>query len=422
MFAICGLNHKTAPLTVREKVSLSVDQQEALLNKLINIHAVNEAVILSTCNRTEIYCDTNDPQGLITWLAHENQLTAAALSPYLYLYQGYQGVRHALNVACGLDSMMLGEPQILGQMKQAYQQACRLGVINTNLRQVFEYVFSASKRIRGQTGIGTNPVSVAYTAAQIINQSFTDLKSLRVFLIGSGETANLVAKYLHQYGVAHFFIASKTLEKAQQLASSFDGEALTINEIPQYLAKTDVVISATACPVPFINKRLVEQALTQRLNAPMFFLDLAVPRDIEPEVGELESVTLYNIDDLQIIITKGLTERRSAALKAEHLIDNEMDKYARKNRSLLAKDVICDYRHYMQHLAEQELQRAQAKLSAGSEQQIVLQEFCQRLVNKLTHSTTIGLRQAAWDGREELFELVNYLYKKPIVQSYEKIS
>ena len=413
VFVACGLNHKTAPLDVREKMARPTEVQDTLLNNLVGLSAVNEAAILSTCNRTEIYCDTEDPDSIIPWLAHQHQLPTEMLAPYLYIHHGHQGVRHTLRVASGLDSMMIGEPQILGQMKQAYQQACRVGTIKHNLRHVFQYVFGASKRVRNRSGIGNNPVSIAFAAVQLIGQIFSDFKSLNVFLIGSGETASLVAKYLHKEGVKHIMIASRTHDNASQLATSIQGEALSIGDIPQYLSEADVVISATACPLPFINKSLVEHALSQRAFAPMFFLDLAVPRDIEANVGELDGVHLYNIDDLQTMINKGMDERRTAALQAEQMIESELDNYIRLQRSLNAKEIICDYRHQMQNLAQHELQRAMQKLSTGKCQYSVLTEFSERLVNKLTHAPTVGFRRAAWDNREELFELAQYLFNVP---------
>ncbi|MDI1351855.1 MAG: glutamyl-tRNA reductase, partial [bacterium] len=252
VFVACGLNHKTAPIKVREKVALQPAMQDSFLTSLLNVPAVNEAAILSTCNRTEIYCDTEDPQVLARWLAHEHQLSPDSLSPFLYLHEGHNGIKHTLRVASGLDSMMIGEPQILGQMKQAYQHACRLGTVKTRLRPVFEYIFSASKRIRTRSGIGANPVSIAYAAVQLIGQSFSNFSALNVFLIGSGETASLVAKYLHQQGVSNFIIASRTVENAQKLADKFGGKTLSIGQIPQSLSLADVVISATACPLPFI--------------------------------------------------------------------------------------------------------------------------------------------------------------------------
>lgn len=423
VFVACGLNHKTAPINVREKVALPSAMHDSLLNSLLDLSEVNEAAILSTCNRTEIYCDTKDPQALVGWLAKEHHLSKESLSPFLYIHEGHQGIKHTLRVASGLDSMMIGEPQILGQMKQAYQQACRLGSIKTQLRPVFEYIFSASKRVRTRSGIGTNPVSIAYAAVQLIGQFFSNYKSLNVFLIGSGETASLVAKYLHQQGVHQFMIASRTRDNAKKLADTFGGKTLSIGDIPQHLAHADVVISATACPLPFINKNLVEHALKQRNHAPMFFLDLAVPRDIENDVRELDHVHLYNVDDLNIMIEKGMDERRHAALQAEQLVESELDNYIRWHRSLRAKDIICDYRNQMQNLAQQELERAIKKLSLGHSQQSVLNEFSERLVNKLTHNPTAGLRQIAWDGREDLLSLAQYLFNTTeSLSPYEKIS
>ena len=423
VFVACGINHKTAPLEVREKIALTFNRQDALLNNLIGLTTVNEAAVLSTCNRTEIYCETTAPESIIPWLAKEHNFDQKMLSSYLYLHHGHQGIRHTLRVASGLDSMMLGEPQIFGQMKQAYHFACQLGTVKTNLRQVFQYVFSASKRVRNGSGIGANPVSVASTAVQLMGQLFPHFHTLRVFIIGSGETATLVAKYLFKQGVRNFFIASRTHSHAQQLAAPFAGEAITIGDIPQFLAKADVVVSATACPLPFINKSLVEHALKQREKAPMFFLDLAVPRDIEANVAELDHVHLYNIDDLQSIIVKGMDKRRTQAVQAEQLIDNELENYLRRHRALRAKDIITEYRSQMQSMAQQELQRAEEKLAAGFSQEKILPEFCARLVNKLAHLPTIGLKQAAEDGREELFDLVHYLFNSPLIQTtYEEIS
>ncbi|MDP3562737.1 MAG: glutamyl-tRNA reductase [Legionellaceae bacterium] len=410
VFIACGLNHKTAPIHIREQFALSANQEE-LLSRLMDQPEINEAAILSTCNRTEIYCDTHDPSIIIPWFANEQRLSPEVIKPYCYMYHANQGIKHTLRVASGLDSMMLGEPQILGQMKQAYQVANNAGAIGNQLHLLFQYIFKASKRVRNRSGIGNNPISVAFAATQLMSQLFTDFQTLRVFLIGSGETSTLVAKYLHQQGVEHFMITNRTDENAKFLASKYDGETIPIVDIPQYLHKADVIVSATTCPLPFISKSMVEQALKQRDNAPMFLLDLAVPRDIESEVAELANVHLYNIDDLTDLTEKGMNERRTAALKAEQLIDNELENYILWHRSLQAKDTICDYRSQMQDLAQIELQRATQKLSSGQCQYDVLNEFSQRLVNKLMHIPTIGLRQAAVDNRNELLDLANYLFK-----------
>ncbi|WP_133126747.1 glutamyl-tRNA reductase [Legionella nagasakiensis] len=423
MFVACGLNHKTAPIDVREKVALPVSTQNTVLNRLVGLPAVNEAAILSTCNRTEIYCDTNDPLSILPWLAKEQEVSLDVIAPHFYIHHEHHGIRHTLRVASGLDSMMLGEPQILGQMKQAYQHACHAGTIKSSLRQVFQYVFNASKRIRNLSGIGNNPVSIAFAAVQLIGQRFVDFNSLNVFIIGSGEIASLVAKYLHKQGASHFMVASRSHENAKLLAQTFTGKALTISDIPQYLPQADVVISATACPLPFITKNLVEQAMNNRHQMPMFFLDLAVPRDIEVNIKELPGVDLYNIDDLKTMTEKGMDERRNAALQAERLIDFELENYIRWHRSLRAKEIICNYRSQMQEMAQQELQRAMQKLAAGHCQYTILSEFSERLVKKLTHAPTVGLRQAAWDNRQDLLDLVQYLFNTSTnLPSYEKVT
>ncbi|GGI86073.1 glutamyl-tRNA reductase [Legionella impletisoli] len=411
MFIACGLNHKTAPLDVREKIALPMEKQASMLNRLVELPLVSEAAILSTCNRTEIYCQAEDPDAIIPWIAKEQQISPSSIQPYFYLHSGHSGIRHTLRVASGLDSMMLGEPQILGQLKQAFQSACEAGTVRQNLRQVFEYVFSASKRIRNHSGIGNNPVSIAFAAVQLMSQLFPDFKPLNAFIIGSGEMSSLVAKYLHKHGVQQFMIASRSPEKAQALATSLTGTALTISDIPEHLAKADVVISATACPLPFITKTLVKQAMAERNNAPMFFLDLAVPRDIERDVAELDNVYLYNIDDLKLMADQGMKERRHAALHAEQLVNYELENYIRWHRSLKANEIICDYRTHMQSIARNELLRAKQKLEAGHSQMSVLSEFTERLVNKLTHNPTVGLRQAAEDNRQDLLELAEYLFK-----------
>lgn len=417
VFLACGLNHKTAPLPMREQVALPME--DTVLKRLITLPEVNEVAFLSTCNRTEIYCDTDDPSVIVPWLAHEHGLSSDTLAPHCYQHLGPQGVRHALRVASGLDSMMLGEPQILGQMKQAYQQAQQAGTLKHQLQQVFQYVFGATKRIRHQSGIGNNPISIAYAAVRLIGQIFPDYRPLRAFLIGSGETASLVATYLQKEGVQQFMVASRTPHHTAALASQIQAKTLSIGDIPHHLAHADVIISATSCPVPFISKQLVEHALSSRKETPMVFLDLAMPRDIEPNVSELTGVHLYNLDDLQHVVEKGMAQRQLSAQKAEELIEAELHHYLQKHRTQQAKQVICNYRNQMQILAQHELHRAKQKLSVGTCPLSVMEEFGERLVRKLTHTPTIGLRHAAIESREELLDFARYLLDH---SPYEKIT
>ncbi|WP_367606287.1 glutamyl-tRNA reductase [Legionella sp. W05-934-2] len=423
VYVALGLNHKTAPIEIREQVATLPANEDRFLVDLMSCEGVHEAAVLSTCNRTEIYCEIEKPGLLSQWLARQHDLPAPTLKPYLYLHQQDNAIRHTLRVASGLDSMMLGEPQILGQMKQAYQHACQMGTVKHQLRNKFEYIFSASKRIRNQSGIGTNPISVAYAAVQLINQTFSDLQTINVLLIGSGETSRLVAKYLQESGVAKFMIASRTPENAHKLALAVDAQAINIGDIPTVMHQADVVVTATACPMPFINPSLIKNALTLRNNRPMFLLDLAVPRDIEPEVGLLNNAHLYNIDDLEKIIEDGMEARRTCAVAAEQLIELEVEQYIRWHRSLRASDMIIDYRQHMDSLAELELQRALKLIASGEDTASVMNSFKHRLVNKLVHQPTVGMRQAAWEGKTELLDLANYLFKPSTKSnSHEEIS
>ncbi len=400
---VCGINHKTAPLALREQLAQPVDNQVECLADLMGHAHLQAAMLLSTCNRNELYCETSTPEQVLVWFSLAYGLSLDQMHPALYCFEEEDAVRHMLCVASGVDSMMIGEPQILGQMKQAYQQAEHGGSMSSNLRLVCSFVFGASKRIRHLSGISNNPISVASAAARLISQQFTNNTSLHVFIIGSGETAALVAKYLQQQGVRHFTVISRTESHARALAEKLAGSAyLTINEIPTHLAQADVVISATSCPMPFISQDMVTQALMSRQQRPMFFIDLAVPRDIEPAVGQLPNVQLVNIDDLHSAIEQGLSERRAAASYAQQLIDDELQAYNRWMRTRLAKEVICDYRHQMQTLAQHELDRARKKLTAGHCKYQVIDEFCARLVKKLTHAPTIDLRHAAAMNPHEL--------------------
>lgn len=409
VYVACGLNHKTAPISVREKVVFSPDTQTALLRHLVAQRSVREAAVLSTCNRTEIYCETAEPERLLPWLAEKNHLPLQQLSQHFYCYHEELALRHTIRVACGLDSMMLGEPQILGQMKQAYRQACAANTVGQRLHQVFRYTLSASKRIRTNTAIGVNPISIAFTAANLIKHQIQALEHAHILLIGAGETTQLVAKYLKNLGAQHFQIANRNQSSIQLFAQSLNATTLSINEIPAHLSKADIIISATTCPWPFIGKGMVERALKIRHQKPMLMLDLAVPRDIEPEVSELSAIQLYNIDDLQDRVTHGLNERREAAKQAEQMIDYEVDNYIHWQHSLRANPIIRQYRHKMTDLGQQETERALRALQRGQSPEHVIRQLTHRLVNKLIHQPTLRLRQASGQRQEEVLATVKQL-------------
>ena len=412
VFVACGLNHKTAPLHIREKFALSTDNNTGLLHRFTDSLNITEAAILSTCNRTEIYCDIADKSKIMPWISKEQNLNLDTILPYFYIHQEEYGIKHMLRVASGLDSMMLGEPQILGQIKNAYHLAQKAGTIGNNLNPIFQYIFKTSKKIRNNSKIGENPTSVAFAATQLIASIFNKFENLNVFLIGSGDTSALVAKYLQELGVINFMIANRTTEKAQYLAHKTHGQTIAITEIASNLAKADIIVCATSCPIPFINKAMVENALNERHQKPMFFLDLAVPRDIEANVCEIENAYLYNIDDLQIVTEKGLALRQQAALSAEDMIREEINKYSIQRKIDLANHAINTFEKYSKNISDIELNRAIKKITSGQCPYQILSELNHRLTKKLTHIPKLGLRKIASHDSEYLNDLVNYFSKK----------
>lgn len=406
----CGLNHKTAPIGLRERLAVTPDEHDRWLLELRDQTGVSEAALLSTCNRTEFYYDAPAQAPLIEWLAKQSTLSTEELSPHFYSYSEADATRHAMRVACGLDSMMLGEPQIFGQMKQAYFRACDLGTVGPQLRNLFRHVFFASKRIRSSTEIGANPVSVAFAAVEMIQKHLPDLASQRMMLIGAGDTTQLVGKYLKDAGVHQFWVANRSTEHAAEFAEYLGGQPLGIGDIPNYLAQADIVVSATACPLPFITQNMVERAMQERQQKPMFFVDLAVPRDIEPEVARVQDVYLYNVDDLHMVIEDGLSLRQDAAERAEEIIQLETENYLRWQRSLRAKNTIKNYRGKMQDLRQAELLRAMNLLNSGTDPALILEEITHRLMNKVIHHPSVRLREAATQGQDELLRIMDLLY------------
>ena len=314
-----GINHKTAPLEIRERVAFAPDRLPEALHDLRARSRVEEAAILSTCNRTELVCCTKNTTAneVVTWLGNYHHLRQEQVAPYVYLHPEQNAVRHMLRVASGLDSMILGEPQILGQIKSAYATAMQAGTVGTLLGRLFQHTFSVAKQVRTDTAIGSSPVSVAFAAVSLAKQIFDDLPQRTVMLIGAGETIELAARHLHENGIGRIIIANRTVEKAHALASNFSGYAIELAEIPAHLAEADIVISSTASPLPILGKGAVERAIKARKHRPMLMVDIAVPRDIEPEVGDLRDIYLYTVDDLQEIIQEGLKSRQEAAKQAE---------------------------------------------------------------------------------------------------------
>ena len=408
-----GLNHKTAPVEVREKLAFTPDTLADATRSLASVEGVSEAAILSTCNRTELYCTVHNLQTadreIVEWFSRFHGFSAAELSPHLYLHHHDATIRHALNVACGLDSMVLGEPQILGQMKQAYAQAVSMGSVGMLLGKLFQHAFSVAKQVRTDTEIGASPVSVAFAAVSLSRQIFGNFKELTALLIGAGETIELAARHLCSNQIGQLIIANRTIERAQILATQFNGTAISLPQIPEQLHRADIVISSTASPLPILGKGAVEKALKIRKHKPMFMVDIAVPRDVEPEVAELDDVYLYTIDDLQHIISQNMESRQQAAAQAAEIIDAQVTVFLNWQKTLDAVDIIRDVRQHAAASQHEILEKARRMLAQGKSADEALEFLAHTLTNKLLHQPMIHLRQAGQDNNPERMQLIRDL-------------
>ncbi|TPQ29202.1 glutamyl-tRNA reductase [Methylomonas koyamae] len=408
-----GINYNTAPVAVRERLAFPSEALEATLKNLWSIREISEAAILSTCNRTEFYCQAeHDAQSsLVTWIADTKQIKPAEFTPYLYSYKDSQSIRHMFRVACGLDSMILGEPQILGQMKTAYHAASQAGTLGRNLSKLFQHTFSAAKKVRTDTAIGSSPVSVAFAAVQLAQQIFDKLSDQTALLIGAGETIELTARHLFQHGIGRIIIANRTYDKAHVLATQFNGYAISLAELPNHLAEADIVVSSTASQLPILGKGRVESAIKIRKHKPMFMVDLAVPRDIEAEVGQLRDVYLYTVDDLQHTVNQNMDSRRRAAEQAEEIIDTQVEHFLAWLRSQGAQETIRDFRAQAEKTRDEALQRAIAQLNTGANAEDVLQRLAHTLTNKLIHTPCAQLRDAGANERHDLIAASREIFK-----------
>ncbi|MDI5936150.1 glutamyl-tRNA reductase [Halomonas kalidii] len=406
-----GINHRTATVEVREQVAFTPTQLEAALGELRGLPEVREAAVLSTCNRTELYCiiDASGEQAILHWLGRFHDLQVEDLSRCAYHYLDSDAARHLMRVAVGLDSMVLGEPQILGQLKDAYQSAREARGLGGELERLFQHTFAVAKQVRTETGIGRNPVSVAYAAVSLASRIFDDFSRSRALLIGAGETIELVARHLHEAGVHQLTVANRTRERADRLAGSLGGRAITLDEIPAALEQSDIVISSTAAPLPILGKGMVERALKKRRHRPIFMVDIAVPRDIEPEVGELGDVFLYTVDDLQEVIEENRRHRQVAADQAESLIEHGVGAWQHERRIRSGGELIRDYRTRAEALRDLSEQQALAGLARGEDPEAVVRRLAHQLTNRLLHRPTVALRQAASAERHDLLDAATAL-------------
>jgi len=408
-----GVNHRTAPLEIRERLAFGPDIVVGALRSAVERAGVEEAVILSTCNRTEIYCAGSSAScaGIREWLGQFHGMGVGSIQPHIYEHRDRAAVIHLMGVASGLDSLVLGEPQILGQVKTAYQTAVGAGTTGKLLGRLFQHTFSVAKQVRTDTAIGSSPVSVAFAAVSLAKQIFADLKDQTALLIGAGETVELAARHLDQQGLGRMIVANRTVERAHALAEQFDGFAIALTEIPAHLPEADIVISSTASPLPVLGKGTVESALKRRKHRPIFMVDIAVPRDIEPEVGELDDIYLYTVDDLEDVIDENRRSRQQAADQAREIIDQQAEDFITWLRSLDALTLIQSYRTQAESARDEVLHRALRMVENGKTAEDALRFLAHTLTNKLLHTPSTRLREASSAGETELLEAANALFK-----------
>ena len=408
---VLGLNHRSAPVEVREKLAFHPERLPAALRELIGLSAVEEMLIVSTCNRTELYskCEDIGIGQMREWLDGYHQLGSLA-NGCLYQFDNQLAITHTFTVACGLDSAVLGEPQILGQMKEAYRIASETGSTGPVLHSLFQQAFSVAKLVRSDTDIGASAVSVAYAAVSLARQIFADFGQHTALLVGAGETIELVAQHLTARGIGRLVIANRSIARARTLAQEYKGFGIELAEIPDHLADADMLICSTASPEPLINREMVAAALKARRRKPMFIVDLAVPRDVEASVAEIEDVYLYTVDDLQSVIGENLKAREEAAAQARRIIETEVVRFSQSLKTRDAAPTIRSVRGRAEDIREAVTHQARRMLLAGRQVDEVLDYLSRTLTNKLMHQPSASLRRAGEEGDQELLEAARRLF------------
>lgn len=411
-----GVNHNTAPLSIREHVAF---QNETLADALRDLtshqhdYGVKEAAILSTCNRTEVYCNTDDPQRALAWLANYHKLNPQKIEPYTYTLPQQDAVKHTFRVASGLDSMVLGEPQILGQMKQAVKIAESAGTLGTLLHKLFQRTFAVAKEVRTNTDIGASSISMAAASVRLAQRIYDRLEGLHVLFIGAGEMIELCAEHFAAQKPGSITVANRTLERGKMLAERFNGQAMLLSELPDRLAEFDIVITSTASQLPIVGLGMVERAVKSRKHRPIFMVDLAVPRDIEPEAGQLGDVYLYTVDDLAQVVQEGLGNRMEAAAEAETIIDTRVQSFMQWLKTRDAVPTIRALRDQAERHRRNELDKAQKLLAKGEDPAVVLEALSNALTNKLLHGPSHALNHAHGVDRDHLESVLRQLYQIP---------
>jgi glutamyl-tRNA reductase len=409
----CGVNHLTAPVAMRERVVFGPEELENALRELRACANVEEAAILSTCNRTDLYIGlmSESDAAVKDWFSGYHGLANSELERHLYTHRASHAVRHVMRVASGLDSMVLGEPQILGQLKGAYSAALETGTVGTVLGKLFQQAFFVAKRVRTDTAIGSSAVSVAFAAVTLAKQILGDLSNRTALLIGAGETVELAARHLSANGLGRMVVANRTLENAHRLASEFGGYAIELDEIGVHLAEADIVLASTGSPAAVLGVEEVRRAIAARKRRPVFMVDIAVPLDIDPAVGDLDDVYLYNVDDLREVIDENLRSRQDAARQAEEIIDQHVGRFMGWLGTREVSETIRAMRSGAEGARDEMLDKARRRLAAGDAPEDVLQYLAQTLTNKLLHTPTVEVRRAGAAHRREIVAAARSIYQ-----------
>lgn len=406
-----GINHQTAPLEVRERVAFNPEGLPGALRDLVGHEPIREAAIISTCNRTELYCNAQDPAKAVSWLADYHKMKTVTLEPYLYTLPRERAVKHAFRVASGLDSMVLGEAQILGQMKQAVRSAEQAGTLGLVLHKLFQQTFSVAKEVRTRTDIGVSSVSMAAAAVRLAQRIFPSIAEQKVLFVGAGEMIELVATHFAAQSPRGICFANRTVERGQLLATRFNGQAVSLNDLADVIASYDVTVTSTASPLPIIGKGMIERALKQRRHRPMLMVDLAVPRDIEAEVQKLDDVFLYTVDDLGRVVQEGRDSRAAAVDEAEHIIDAKVSDFMHWLGSREVVPTIRALRDQAERARRNEVERAMRMLEKGEPAEKVVEMLSQALTNKLLHAPTAALHAAPESDRAQLQRVLERVFQ-----------
>ena len=410
---ILGINHQSAPVDVREKLAFPPDAQAAALGDLVRQPGVAEAVLVSTCNRTEVYCRAEDDANVRSWLEREAAKNGLSLASHLYTHTEEAAVRHAFRVASGLDSMVVGEPQILGQVKQAVRTAEDTGTIGALLNRLFQHTFSVAKQVRTDTALGSQSISMAASALKLAQNVYGDLSRTNLLLIGVGEMVELAATYFAAQRPKSVVVANRTLARGEAFAERFNAKAISLAEIPERIAEFDIIVTGTASTLPILGKGLIERALKARRRRPMFIVDFAVPRDVEPEVASLQDVFLYTVDELGKIVQEGVESRLAATQEAEAIVTKQVEAFRAWQGSRSAVPAIVEFRRKADEYREAELAKAKARIAKGENPADVLEAFAKGLMNKFLHHPTQALSRASEDERAALERAIEKLYPDP---------